>query len=136
MSIVWKILNVIGWILAIMQPMIGFFGGFIFAVVGYNTWLSYTLSLWVGDAVGIFAAGAIALLLRRSEAPKRFFMRFAATAFGSLIPIGVLIVLSMNLGYDSEVIQGRWGAILTVLAVVTGVIGFYTPSWFNIPEAD
>lgn len=136
MSIVWTILNVIGWMLTIMQPLIGFFGGFIFSVVGYNTWLSSILSLWVGDAVGIFSAGAIALLLRRSEAPKRFFMRFAATAFGSLIPIGVLIVLSMNLGYESDVIQGRWGAILALLAVVTGVIGFYVPSWVNIPESD
>jgi hypothetical protein len=136
MRIVWIILNVIGWMLTIMQPLIGFFGGFIFSVVGYNTWLSTILSLWVGDAIGIYAAGAIALLLRRSEDPKRFFMRFAATAFGSLIPIGILIVLSMKLGYESDVIQDRWGSILSLLAVVAGVIGFYVPGWINIPEAD
>ena len=126
-----KILNVIGWILTIvLQVLVGFFGGFIFAVSGYNTWLSTILSLWVGGALGIFAVGAIALQLRRSVVHKNHFIRFSATALGALIPVAILIILSYNVDYDSDLIQNRWGAILAMLAVVTGILGFYAPGWF------
>jgi hypothetical protein len=132
-----KILNVIGWVVTILlQALLGFFVGYIFSVVGYNTWLSTILSLWVGDTIGIFIIGAISLALRHSMQPKSYFMRFSACAFGALIPIGVLILLSITSGYDSDLIQGGWGAILTVLSVATGILGFYVPGWILAPETD
>lgn len=132
-----KILYVTGWIVTIiLQALLGFFMGYIFSIVGYNTWLSTILSLWVGDTIGIFIIGAISVAMRPSVQPKNYFMRFSACAFGALLPIAVLIVLSFSKGYDSDIIQGGWGAILTVLSVMTGILGFYIPSWVLTSKTD
>lgn len=132
-----KILNIAGWtVIIITQALLGFFGGYIFSIVGYNTWLSTILSLWVGDTIGIFIIGAIVLAFRRSVQPKNYFMRFIACAFAALLPIGVLIILSYFAGYDSDLVQGGWGAMLTVLTVVTGILGFYIPNWIGSPQTD
>jgi hypothetical protein len=130
-----KTLNIAIWTATIvLQALFGTFAGFILSGTGYNTWLSYLLSWWVGDTIGIFVVGAISLVMRRSIQPKSYFMRFVACAFGALLPIGVLIVLSYIAGFDSDLIQGSWGAILTLLAVVTGILGFYVPSWIGPPQ--
>lgn len=132
-----KILAVLGWIITIIfQALLGLFMGYIFSIVGYNTWLTTILSLWVGDAIGIFIVGATSLALRPSVQPKNYFMRFSASAFGALLPIAVLIVLSYITGYDSDLIQGGWGAMLTVLSIVTGILGFYIPSWIGSSQTD
>ena len=132
-----RILNIAGWtVIILLQALFGFFGGYIFSIVGYNTWLSTILSLWVGDTIGIFVIGAIVLAFRRSVQPKNYFMRFIACAFAALLPIGVLIILSYFAGYDSDLIQGGWGAMLTVLTVVTGILGFYIPNWIGSPQTD
>jgi hypothetical protein len=132
-----KVLNIAGWaVVVILQALLGTFSGFILSGTGYNTWLSYLLSWWVGDTIGVFIIGAIALALRRSVQSKNYFMRFTACAFGALLPIGVLIMLSYISGFDSDLIQGSWGAMLTVLAVVTGILGFYVPGWIVPVQTD
>jgi hypothetical protein len=137
MSVAWKILNIIGWIVTLLlQILLGLFLGFVFSVIGRSTWLLDFISLWLGDTIGVFAVGALALLLRRSTQPKIYLLRLGATALGALMPILILIVLVLTLGYESDVIQGRWGAILTMLAVVTGLAGFYIPSWLFRDNGD
>ncbi len=130
MNVAQKILDIIGWIVTLLlQVLLGLFLGFVFSVIGRSTWLLDFISMWLGDTIGVFAIGALALLIRRSTHPRILLMRLGATALGALIPIGILILLVLSLGYESEAIQDRWGAILTMLAVVTALVGFYFPSW-------
>ncbi len=46
-----------------------------------------------------------------------------------LIPIAILVAVGLKEGFDSEVINGGLGLILTVLANLVGTIGFYIPGW-------
>lgn len=123
-----KILDTAGWIVTILlQVLLGLFLGFVFSVIGRSTWLLDFMSLWLGDTIGVFAVGAVALLIRRSMQPRIFLPRLGATALAAMLPILILILLVLSAGYESELIQGGLGALLTMLTPVSGVLGFYAP---------
>ncbi|MFH2039072.1 MAG: hypothetical protein ABIJ65_06520 [Chloroflexota bacterium] len=75
--------------------------------------------------------GALAIAMRKSIQPKKYLARLIFAFAGMLVPIAVLIAVGTSQGYDSELINGGLGMLMTVLAVILAIVGFYLPGWFK-----
>ncbi|MEW6717487.1 MAG: hypothetical protein AB1345_08290 [Chloroflexota bacterium] len=132
MSVGKKILNVVSWIITIpVQGGLGIFLGFIASVLGRITWILSLTLMWLGITIGLYAIGALSLALRKGIRHKKYLVRISSTGLGVLIPMALLLVLALKLGYDSAVISDRWGPLLSFFAIVLGLLGFYLPGWFG-----
>ncbi len=125
-----KILSVLGWIITvILQVAFGQIAGTIALAIGRGEMPESMIFLGIGIAVGIFLIGALAILLRRAIQPKKYLSRLGFTVLGVLIPLTILVAIGLSQGFDSEIINGGLGLLLTLLASVLGMIGFYVPGW-------
>ena len=132
MSAIKKILNVLAWIITIVfQIALGQIAGTIAIAIVQGKMPESMILLWVGITVGVFLIGALAILLRRTIRPKKYLFRLGLTGLGVLIPVAILIAVGLNQGFDSEIISGGLGLILTLLASILGMIGFYIPGWIK-----
>jgi len=119
-----KFLSILGWIITIpIQFALGYMAAVIALGAGQGAMPISAIYMWVGTSLGVFAVGAIALLLRRAVQPKRFGARLLGAAVGVLIPYAIMLILGMTQGFDS-MNQGL-GLILPILAALLGLIGFY-----------
>lgn len=132
MNSVRKILNVLVWIITVvLQVALGQVAGTIALAIGQGKMPESMFLLWIGIAVGVFLIGALAILLRRAIQPKKYLSRLGFTSLGVLIPVAILSVIGLSLGFNSEIINGGLGLLLTLLASVLGMIGFFLPGWIK-----
>ena len=127
-----KIFSILGWIITIvLQIALGQIGGTLAIAIGQGKMQESMILLWVGITAGVFLIGALAILLRHAIHPKKYIFRLGLTCLGALIPITVLLIFGLNQGFDSEIISGGLGLILTLFASILGLIGFYIPGWIK-----
>ena len=127
-----KILSVLGWIITvILQVAFGQIAGTIALAIGRGKMPESMIFLGIGIAVGVFLIGALAILLRRAIQPKKYLSRLGFTVLGVLIPLAILVAIGLSQGFDSEIINGGLGLLLTLLASILGMIGFYVPGWIK-----
>ncbi len=132
MNAVKKILSVLGWIIAIMfQIAFGQIAGTFALAIGRGKMPESMIFLGMGIAVGVYLIGALAILLRRAIRPKKYLFRLGLTCVGVLIPIAILVAVGLSQGFDSEILNGGLGLLLTLLACILGVVGFYLPGWIK-----
>ncbi len=125
-----KILSVLGWIITvILQAAFGQIAGTIALAMGGGKMPESMIFLGIGIAGGVFLIGALAILLRRAIQPKKYLSRLGFTVLGVLIPLAILVTIGLSQGFDSEIINGGLGLLLTLLASLLGMIGFYFPGW-------
>lgn len=130
MNAVKKILSVLGWILTIMfQIAFGQIAGTFALAIGQGKMPESMIFLGIGIAAGVYLIGALAILLRRAIRPKKYLARLGLTCVGVLIPIAILVAVGLSQGFDSEIINGGLGLLLTLLASILGMLGFYIPGW-------
>ena len=125
-----KFLSILGWIVTIpLQLALGYLAAVIATGAGRGAMPVSVIYMWVGTSLGIFAVGAIALLLRRAVQPKRFGARLLGAAVGALIPYAIMLIIGMTRGFDS--LNQGLGLILPILAALLGLIGFYVAGGKN-----
>ncbi|MEW6093532.1 MAG: hypothetical protein AB1531_06155 [Chloroflexota bacterium] len=130
MSAVKKIFSVLGWIITIvLQIAFGQVAGTFALAIGQGRMPESMIFLGMGIAVGVYIIGALAILLRRAIRPKKYLARLGFTCVGVLIPIAILVAVGLSQGFDSEILNGGLGLLLTLLACILGVVGFYLPGW-------
>ncbi len=130
MNSIKKVLNVLVWIITILlQIAMGQIAGTIALAIGQGKMPESMFLLWIGIALGVFLIGALAILLRRAIQPKKYLSRLGFTSLGVLIPVAILLVIGLSQGFDSEIINGGLGLLLTLLASVLGMLGFFLPGW-------
>jgi len=131
-NIIKKILNVLAWIITFaLQIALGQITGTVALAIGRGKMPGSMILLWIGITIGVFLIGALAILLRRSIRPKKYLFRLGMTGLGALIPIAILIFIGLSQGFDSEIINGGLGLILTLFACILGMICFYIPGWIK-----
>ncbi len=130
MSAFMKFLSVLGWIITIvLQIAFGQIAGTFALAIGRGEMPESMIFLGIGIAVGVYLIGALAILLRRAIRPKKYLARLGLTCVGVFIPIAILVAVGLSQGFDSEIINGGLGLLLTLLASVLGMLGFYIPGW-------
>jgi hypothetical protein len=130
MKVVLKIFNVIAWLFTLVfQVAFGQAGGTLGAGMGQGKMPISLVYLWLMMTVGVYIVGLVAVLLRPRIHPKRLLSRLLWTCVGTAVPIAILVAVGASQGYDSQTISGGLGLILTVLATLLGILGFYIPGW-------
>jgi hypothetical protein len=132
MNAVKKILDILAWIVTILlQVATGQVAGTLALAIGRGQMPASLFLLGLGIGVGVFLIGALAILARRAIRPKKFLSRLGLTLAGVLIPIAILAAVGSSQGFDSEILNGGLGLLLTLLACILGTLGFYIPGWIK-----
>jgi len=125
-----KILNFFAWLLTLLlQAALGMVAGTFGVGMGQGRMPISLVYTGLGIFIAVFLLGALAIAMRKSIQPKKYLARLIFAFAGMLIPIAVLISVGTSQGYDSELINGSLGLLMTVLAILLAIVGFYLPGW-------
>ncbi len=127
-----KILNFFAWLITLLlQAALGMVAGTVGVGIGQGKMPDSLLITGLGIVIGVFLVGALAIAVRKSIQPKKYLPRLVYAFIGMLVPMAALVAVGTSQGYDSELIDGGLGLLMTVLAVLLAIIGFYLPGWFK-----
>lgn len=107
------------------QAAIGFIVGFVMLAMARGPWAVSIILFGAGLVVGSVGIGWLAIALRKSVISKRYIVRASGAIVGAFAPLIALVVIGLRFGSGSSIVEDRWGPILSVLAPITTVAGFY-----------
>ncbi|MFH2039078.1 MAG: hypothetical protein ABIJ65_06550 [Chloroflexota bacterium] len=127
-----KILNFFAWLLTLLlQAALGMVAATFSVAVGQGRMPISLVYTGLGILLGVYLLGALAIAMRKSIQPKKYLPRLVFAFVGMLGPILVLYLVGNSQGYDSEIISGGLGLLMTGLAVLLAIVGFHLPGWFR-----
>ena len=137
MNFLKKLLNFFAWLITSLFQVIV---GMVLATLAVGlTQGQMPISLIIaalGLLVGVYAAGAVIIALRKSIQSKRYFLRLVLSFVGVFIPYAYMIYSGSIIGYDNPRFSEGLGLLMTILAALLGVIGFSLPGWFGRKKKD
>lgn len=119
-------------LILVLQAALAVLLGFLTSVVGQAVFALSMIGMWIGITAGINLIGWGGLALRKSMLTKQYGLRLGFSAFGALLPTITLLVIIMRMGAGSPLVSDRYGPLLSGLAVLLGLLGYYSPPWLKI----